>query len=128
MFGDSLPANLLALALLSPAWYLAGRLAGKLRLLPFITGYLIAGVVSGPAGLGAISAEGLAALRPVDHTCLSLIALAAGAELQLAELRKIRRQVCAARHLYLHLSGCSSLLLADNVLGVAALQGAPHQR
>ncbi|GAB4816047.1 hypothetical protein N2152v2_003093 [Parachlorella kessleri] len=93
MFGDSLPANLLTLALLSPAWYLAGRLAGKLRLLPLITGYLIAGVVSGPAGLGAVSAEGLAALRPVDHTCLSLIALAAGAELQLAELRKIRRQV-----------------------------------
>ena len=106
MFGDSLAANLVALALLSPAWYLAGRLAGKLRLLPFITGYLIAGVVSGPAGLGVVGPEGLAALRPVDHTCLSLIALAAGAELQLAELRKIRRQVRTALRLYLVLLIC----------------------
>ena len=83
---------LLVLAALGPVWSLVGALAARLKL-PKITGYIIAGIASGPAVMGALSAETLAALGPVDKLCLSLIALAAGAELQLAELRKIKRQV-----------------------------------
>lgn len=84
----------LVLAVLAPTWYAAGRLAQSLRL-PLITGVMLAGVASGPQALGLLNAESLSALKMVDHGCLSLIALAAGAELQLTELRKLRRQVRA---------------------------------
>lgn len=81
--------NLCVLLALSPAWHLVGRLAAWLKF-PMITGFLVAGVAS---GLGPLTTERLESLKVVDHLCLSLIALAAGAELQLAELHKIKRQV-----------------------------------
>lgn len=75
-----------------PAWFLAGRLAQQVKL-PLITGYLIAGAVSGPSLLQLFRSNGLASLGFVDHTCLGVIALAAGAELRLSELKKTKRQV-----------------------------------
>lgn len=90
---NSFPVQLVVLAAVSPAWYWAGRLTARCKL-PLITGFMLAGVASGPTGLGLITSAGLGSLRLVDHVCLSLIALAAGAELQMAELRKIKRQVC----------------------------------
>lgn len=78
-----------------PAWFLAGRLAQQIKL-PLITGYLVAGAVSGPSLLQLFRANGLASLGFVDHTCLGLIALAAGAELRVSELKKTKRQVTAA--------------------------------
>lgn len=52
-----------------------------------------AGIASGPQALGLLSAAGMPALAPLSALCLSLIALAAGAELHLPELRRLRRQV-----------------------------------
>lgn len=75
-----------------PAWFLAGRLAQQIKL-PLITGYLVAGAVSGPSLLQLFRANGLASLGFVDHTCLGVIALAAGAELRVSELKKTKRQV-----------------------------------
>lgn len=86
--------HFLVLAALAPFWLLAGRAAQRLRL-PLITGMMLAGAATGPEALGLLNSDALAALTTVDHVCLSLIALAAGAELQLGELRKLRRQVGA---------------------------------
>lgn len=84
--------SLAGLVFLAPLWYGAGRLAQRARL-PLITGYMLAGVASGPHGWGVLTGDKLGDLALVDHICLGLIALAAGAELQLAELRRLRRQV-----------------------------------
>lgn len=69
-----------------------------------------AGVASGPQGLNLLSPAAVAALAPVVHACLSLIALAAGAELHLPELRRLRRQVggwrCSGARLQLQ-TACS---------------------
>lgn len=46
----------------------------------------------GPYGAGVLSARLLARLAPVEAACLAAIALAAGAELHLAELQRTRRQ------------------------------------
>ncbi|KAK9842202.1 hypothetical protein WJX81_000261 [Elliptochloris bilobata] len=78
--------------MLSPALFLAGRAAQILRL-PQITGFVLGGVLVGPFGLNLLRAEGLPSLAVVDHACLAIIAFAAGAELQWAELRRIRGQV-----------------------------------
>lgn len=84
-----------AVAMCLPAWFLAGRLAQQIKL-PLITGYLVAGAVSGPSLLQLFRANGLASLGFVDHTCLGVIALAAGAELRVSELKKTKRQVIAS--------------------------------
>ncbi len=81
-----------AVAMCLPAWFLAGRLAQQVKL-PLITGYLIAGAVSGPSLLQLFRSNGLASLGFVDHACLGVIALAAGAELRVSELKKTKRQV-----------------------------------
>lgn len=55
-----------------------------------------AGVASGPQALGLLRVAGMPALAPLSSLCLSLIALAAGAELHLPELRRLRRQASRA--------------------------------
>lgn len=84
--------NVAALATAGAACIAGGRAAQRFRL-PQITGCLVAGMAVGPAGLGLISARLLARLVPVEAACLAAIALAAGAELHLAELQRTRRQV-----------------------------------
>lgn len=85
--------SLARLILLAPLWYGFGKLSSKALRIPLITGFIAAGVLSGPSCLGLLDASELAVLQTIEHACLSLIALAAGAELQLAELRHIRAQV-----------------------------------
>ncbi len=55
--------------------------------LPLISGFLFAGIISGPFVLGFISAEAVEKLRFVDEISLAVIAFAAGSELYLKELR-----------------------------------------
>jgi hypothetical protein len=50
-------------------------------------------VATGPQALGLLTPASLARLGPVQHLCLSLIALSAGAELHLPELRRLHKQV-----------------------------------
>ena len=80
---------------LAPACAIFGNFAQRLKL-PRITGYLVAGVATGPYALRLLSKTSVAHLWFVDQACLSVIALAAGAELQWEQLDKIKRQVRAA--------------------------------
>ena len=83
---DSL--TLLALfAVLMLAAERIGRVAGRLRL-PLITGFLLAGVLTGPFVLEILSGEQVLRLRIVDELALAFIAFAAGSELHYRELRR----------------------------------------
>ena len=84
----------LALGFLTLAAYVAGTIAQRLRL-PRIVGYLVAGLAAGPAWLGLVRADELAALAPISHGALSLIAFAVGSELTADVLRGDRRRVMA---------------------------------
>lgn len=53
-------------------------------------------MASGPYALGLLSAAGVASLSPLMRACLSLIALAAGAELHLPDLQRLRTQASLA--------------------------------
>ncbi len=55
--------------------------------LPLISGFLAAGILVGPFGLNFIREDGLASLHFVDQLALAFIALAAGNELHLEEIR-----------------------------------------
>lgn len=55
--------------------------------LPYITGYLLAGMVAGPFVLNLMPADSTDVLRYVDELSLGIIAFVAGSELYLKEIR-----------------------------------------
>ena len=61
-------------------------------------GYLVSGIICGPYILGILSTESVSDLHPIEGTCLAIIGLAAGAELDLPQLSKSRKQVSMAGH------------------------------
>ncbi len=63
-----------------------GRLFQHMRM-PLISGFLLCGILAGPFVLGLISEDAPQKLRFLDQICLGFIALAAGAELSIKELR-----------------------------------------
>ncbi len=70
---------------------LAGTLASELLAplgLPHLTGYLVAGIAAGPYALRLVDEQTVKALSPVNTLALALIALAGGAELEIASLRR----------------------------------------
>jgi Kef-type K+ transport system membrane component KefB len=70
---------------------LAGTLTSELIAplgLPHLTGYLLAGIASGPYVLRLVDEHTVHLLSPVNTLALSLIALAGGAELDLDAVRK----------------------------------------
>lgn len=74
------------------ALLLCGLFAGKVAAhakLPRLTGYLIIGVLVGPYLLRFIPKEGVAGLDLVRGLAVSLIALAAGTELELGLIRRV---------------------------------------
>jgi len=75
------------LGFLLVAAYLFGQWAARIRF-PKISGYLLAGVLLGPDVLGTLSRESAASLRFLDELALTFIALAAGVELRMRDLRK----------------------------------------
>ena len=79
----------LALGFLLLAAQLGGDIARRARL-PRITGYLLTGFAVGPAWLGLVRADEVAALRFIADAAVALIALAAGSELTLDTLRAER--------------------------------------
>jgi Kef-type K+ transport system membrane component KefB len=106
-------------ALAAGALLLAGLFAGKVAKgvgLPRLTGYLLIGIAVGPYALRFIPGEGVAGLTLVNGLAVSLIALAAGAELRLGPLRRVGRAVL---RLGLIVSGCVFLL---STLAVVALR------
>uniref|UniRef100_A0A7S0MRY4 Cation/H+ exchanger transmembrane domain-containing protein n=1 Tax=Pyramimonas obovata TaxID=1411642 RepID=A0A7S0MRY4_9CHLO len=64
-----------------------GQICGRFGL-PAITGYLITGVISGPWVFGLLSERGLLSFKAVDKLCLACVALSAGSEMHLQEIRK----------------------------------------
>jgi Kef-type K+ transport system membrane component KefB len=78
---------------------LAGMLASALLEiigLPHLTGYLLAGAVSGPHVLHLVDHHAVASLAPVNTLALSLIALAGGAELRIELLKRVLRSLAYA--------------------------------
>lgn len=63
--------------------------------MPKLTGYIVAGVVSGPFVLGLVTSEMASSLNIVSGTATSIIALEAGSELKLANLRRIAKAISA---------------------------------
>ena len=72
--------------------YIAGAAAAGFKL-PRVTGYVLVGIIVGPYALG-IFTEGLVeSLRTIDELALALIALTAGGELKMKEIRKSLRSI-----------------------------------
>ena len=120
------------------AAYLAGDVLSKFRV-PKITGYILAGILFGPYAFELVDTATAQELKLIDDLALTFIALAAGGELRLEQLRHQRKSitltvlfqtvivcvgvaafVLAARPLFSFLDGRS---MAE-VMAVAALLGA----
>lgn len=101
-----------------------GRYATFARF-PLITGYLAAGAVVGPFGLGWISREAVDMLRPVDTMALAFIAFAAGRELYIKEIRSRMRSILwttAGLVASTFTLGCIAvMLLAERISFMAAM-------
>jgi Trk K+ transport system NAD-binding subunit/Kef-type K+ transport system membrane component KefB len=69
-----------------------GQFATRFKL-PLITGFLIAGIATGPFGLNLITTDAIENLRIIDEISLAVIAFAAGSELFLKELRSRFRSI-----------------------------------
>jgi Kef-type K+ transport system membrane component KefB len=68
--------------------FFTARIAARFGL-PKLTGYILAGVASGPFAFGLVTAEMASSLKIVSGTATAIIALEAGAELQLATVRRV---------------------------------------
>jgi Kef-type K+ transport system membrane component KefB len=82
----------MAFGFLLLAAYLIGDVLSRLNL-PKITGYILAGILFGPYLLNTVSTSTVGELRLIDDLALTFIALAAGGELRLAELRERRSSI-----------------------------------
>ncbi len=117
--------TLMLLGFLVLAAYSVGEFVGPVGI-PKIVGYLLAGLLFGPPGLGYVSPQALRELAPVGNLAIALIAFLAGAELQLDELRA--RWSGIARMTLLELLATFVLLTITLVLlrgAVPALAQAP---
>ncbi len=70
----------------------AGALAARVGL-PKITGFLVVGIVAGPSALALVPGGALDELRLIDSFALALIALLAGGELKVRDLRPAARSI-----------------------------------
>ncbi len=92
--------TLLALSVAMLAGLLMSRLT-KIRNLPAVTAYLIAGILIGPyclgrlgiAGIGFVSSEDVAHYNIISDAALGFIAFAMGSEFRLEELRHMGKKV-----------------------------------
>lgn len=78
----------LALGYLLLTGYLVGRMFSSLRL-PKLTGYIVTGICVGPAALGLIDERMVDSLKLVNGMAVALIALTAGAELELRAMKAL---------------------------------------
>ena len=74
--------------------YFTGKLVERIGL-PKLTGYIIAGVVSGPYVLDLVTAPMGGSLKVVSSAAMAIIALEAGAELHIASIRPTLRTLSA---------------------------------
>jgi len=83
------PPLSLQLGFLMLAAFVAGKL-GAYAHLPGITGYLLAGILFGPALLGFLDERAVSDLSAINRFALTLIALTAGGEV---DLRRVRQRL-----------------------------------
>lgn len=88
----SRPGLTLALGFVLLAAYFAGKLVSSFGL-PKLTGYLLAGMVSGPAALDLVTESMVGRLQLVNGVAVALIALTAGGELDLRRMRPLLRSI-----------------------------------
>ena len=84
--GISIGGTDLAFGYLLLAAYFTGKIVGRFGF-PKLTGYLIAGVISGPFVLGLVTKDMGTSLKIVSNVATCIIALTAGSELNLKKLR-----------------------------------------
>jgi Kef-type K+ transport system membrane component KefB len=72
--------------------YLMGNLFKKIGL-PKLTGYLVSGVIAGPAVLGLVSSSMVDTLRIFNGVATALIALTAGSELEFRAVRPLLKTI-----------------------------------
>jgi Kef-type K+ transport system membrane component KefB len=84
-----------AIGFLLLAGTLTSELLGPLGL-PHLTGYLLAGIASGPYLLRLVDEHTVKSLSPINTLALSLIALTGGAELDMAAMRRASRSLAWA--------------------------------
>src|SRR5690606_26870341 len=82
----------LALGFLLITSFVAGKVLNGFGL-PRITGYILLGMLAGPGLLGLVTRTDIAQLRLIDDIAISLIALSAGAELRVRELKESGRTI-----------------------------------
>ncbi|MDQ3366259.1 MAG: cation:proton antiporter [Myxococcota bacterium] len=84
--------TLLAFGYLLLVAYFAGQLMARLKL-PRLSGYLLAGVVSGPFVLELVTTQMTGKLRIVNNVATCILGLVAGAELNFDRVRPIMRTI-----------------------------------
>ncbi|HKI45968.1 MAG TPA: cation:proton antiporter, partial [Balneolales bacterium] len=92
--------------------YMAGIISAHFGL-PRITGYLFSGILFGPSILGFATHETVNQLKVIDGMAVALIALTAGGEIKLEELKHIRKPLAwiVSATMLLTFLGVASLVL-----------------
>jgi Kef-type K+ transport system membrane component KefB len=90
-----MPESMMALGFTIIAAYLVGKLFTRFRL-PKITGYILAGIVTGPYLINLLSVPVVENLQLIDNIALSLIALTAGGEFRYREIRPQMKSIVSA--------------------------------
>ena len=103
--------GLLSLGTIALAAFQIGKLFAHFRL-PRITGYLVAGIITGPFVLEFLSSEVSETLHFVEQLSLAIIAFAAGSELYFKELRSRLKSIAWVT---------AGLVLATHVVGSIAV-------
>ena len=87
--GRDVPGSgaLLTLGFLILAAYTVGEITGSMGF-PKLLGYLIAGMLFGPFGLGTVTSGAVVKLMPINQIAVALIAFVAGAELKWADVKR----------------------------------------
>jgi Kef-type K+ transport system membrane component KefB len=106
--------------LLLGSW-LMGVLFTKVGL-PKITGFLVFGVLMGSSVLGVVSKESLPYLTLVNDLAIALIALTAGAEIRLAELKRSLKAVLILTAVIV--GGVFAVIMGGSTLVFGGLPGA----
>jgi Kef-type K+ transport system membrane component KefB len=82
----------LAFGFMLVSGYFAGTLAKEVHL-PKLTGYMLMGALAGPAALDLVSVPMVESLKLVNGVAVAMIALTAGNELEIGELKPLLRTV-----------------------------------
>lgn len=119
---DSIVGPYLALGFLIIVAYLSGILARELGF-PALTGNLLAGILFGPSVLGFISHTDIQALEFINTIALSFIALTAGGELKLKNLRENVKTISGITLSHTLLIFAGMLIVLAPFLSLLGVQG-----